>query len=82
MDINNLEKFKAKMALGRMCVGTVITLSDPAVSELAGDAGMDFTWSTRNTRPIPSNPSWGISWLCAEPAAHRWYVSHGTIRCS
>ena len=44
MDINNLEKFKAKMALGRMCVGTVITLSDPAVSELAGDAGMDFTW--------------------------------------
>ncbi|MBP3395520.1 MAG: host specificity protein, partial [Lentisphaeria bacterium] len=44
MDINNLEKFKAKMASGRMCVGTVITLSDPAVSELAGDAGMDFTW--------------------------------------
>ena len=44
MEINNLEKFKAKMASGRMCVGTVITLSDPAVSELAGDAGMDFTW--------------------------------------
>ena len=35
MDINTLEKFKAKMASGRMCVGTVITLSDPAVRELA-----------------------------------------------
>ncbi len=44
MDINNLEKFKTKMASGKMCIGTVITLSDPAVSELAGDAGMDFTW--------------------------------------
>lgn len=44
MDINNLDKFRAKIASGKLCIGTVITLNDPAVSELAGDAGFDFTW--------------------------------------
>lgn len=44
MDINNQKKFRAKMAEGKLCIGTVITLNDPAVSELAGDAGFDFTW--------------------------------------
>ena len=44
MEINNLEKFKAKMARGKMCLGTVITLADPIVSEMAGDCGLDFTW--------------------------------------
>ena len=42
--INNLEKFRAKINNGELCVGIVVTLSDPAVSELAGDAGYDFTW--------------------------------------
>ncbi len=44
MEVNNLEKFKAKMQNGKACIGCVITLADPAVSELAGDAGFDFTW--------------------------------------
>ncbi|MFA6929911.1 MAG: aldolase/citrate lyase family protein [Lentisphaeria bacterium] len=52
MEINNLEKFKAKMTAGRMCVGTVITLSDPVVSELAGDCGMDFTWIDAEHAPF------------------------------
>lgn len=43
-DINNLNKFKAKLDAGKCCIGMVITLNDPAVSELAGDAGFDFTW--------------------------------------
>jgi len=44
MQINNLERFRAKIAAGGVCVGTVITLADSTVSELAGDAGFDFTW--------------------------------------
>ncbi len=44
MLINNLEKFKSKTETGRTCLGMVVKLSDPAVSELAGDAGYDFTW--------------------------------------
>ncbi len=44
MEINNLEKFKSKMLSGKTCIGTVITLTDPSVSELAGDVGFDFTW--------------------------------------
>lgn len=44
MSINNLERFRAKIAAGKTCIGTVISLSDPAVSELAGEAGFDFTW--------------------------------------
>ncbi len=52
MQINNLEKFRAKMSSGRLCVGTVITLSDPVVSELAGDCGMDFTWIDAEHAPF------------------------------
>lgn len=52
MEINNLEKFKAKMARGKMCLGTVITLSDPIVSEMAGDCGMDFTWIDAEHAPF------------------------------
>ena len=44
MQINNFEKFMAKVASGRCAAGMVITLSDPMISELAGDAGFDFTW--------------------------------------
>jgi 2-dehydro-3-deoxyglucarate aldolase/4-hydroxy-2-oxoheptanedioate aldolase len=44
MEINNFEKFKKKTSAGRICIGMVITLSDPSVSELAGDVGFDFTW--------------------------------------
>ncbi len=44
MDISNQLKFREKMASGKLCTGMVITLNDYAVSELAGDAGFDFTW--------------------------------------
>ncbi len=44
MEINNLEKFKNTMMTGKTAIGMVVTLSDPSVSELAGDAGFDFTW--------------------------------------
>ncbi len=44
MEINHLERLKAKIAGGGVGIGTVITLNDPTVSELAGDAGYDFTW--------------------------------------
>ena len=44
MSINNVEKFRAKMARGEVAIGIVIGFSDPQVSELAADAGYDFTW--------------------------------------
>lgn len=52
MSLNNLEKFTAKIRSGRFCLGTVITLSDPVVSELAGDCGMDFTWIDAEHAPF------------------------------
>jgi 2-dehydro-3-deoxyglucarate aldolase/4-hydroxy-2-oxoheptanedioate aldolase len=51
MQINNLEKFKAKTAK-KMCLGLIVTLSDPSVSELAGDVGYDFTWIDMEHAPI------------------------------
>lgn len=51
MQINNLETFKKK-ALDKLCLGMVITLSDPAVSELAGDVGWDFTWIDMEHAPL------------------------------
>ena len=44
MDINHLGNFKEKIGRNELCVGMVVTLSDPMVSELAGDGGYDFTW--------------------------------------
>jgi len=44
MSVNHLERFLAKAGSGDPCVGLVVTLADPAVSELAGDAGYDFVW--------------------------------------
>lgn len=43
MQINNLETF-LETTRRRVALGTVISLSDPSVSELAADAGFDFTW--------------------------------------
>lgn len=39
-----LERFKAKIAAGKIACGAVVSLSDPAVSELVGMAGYDFVW--------------------------------------
>ncbi len=43
MKQNNLEKFKEKLGK-EICLGMVVTLTDHVVSEVAGDAGFDFTW--------------------------------------
>ena len=52
MTINNVDRFKAKIARGELCVGTSITFTDPAISELIGDAGYDFTWIDMEHCPI------------------------------
>ena len=44
MHVNNLDRFLEKARTDGPCLGLVVSLSDPAVSELAGDAGYDFTW--------------------------------------
>lgn len=44
MNVNHLDKFLAKLRDDGPAIGLVVTLADPAVSELAGDAGYDFTW--------------------------------------
>ncbi len=52
MKINNLEKFKAKIAVGETAFGTVATSFDPALVELAADAGMDFVWIDLEHQPL------------------------------
>ena len=52
MQINNLEKFKAKALSGTPAMGMTITFSDPAISELAADAGCDFVWLDMEHSPF------------------------------
>ncbi len=52
MKHNNLEHFKAKVARGETCLGLCITSFDDANSELAGDAGLDFTWVDMEHSPL------------------------------
>jgi 2-dehydro-3-deoxyglucarate aldolase/4-hydroxy-2-oxoheptanedioate aldolase len=51
MQINNLEKFRKKVN-EKLCLGIVITLTDPTVSELAGDIGWDFSWIDMEHAPL------------------------------
>lgn len=44
MTVNNLEKLRKKLEGDTLCLGMVIWLADPTVSEIAADAGLDFTW--------------------------------------
>lgn len=44
MNVNNLERFRGKLDNGTFCLGMLVSLSDPSISEIAGDAGFDFSW--------------------------------------
>ena len=44
MSVNQLDRFLATVRSGRLAIGAVITFSDPAVTELAADTGLDFLW--------------------------------------
>ena len=50
--LNNIELFRKRVAEGKLCVGTGITFSDPAVSELMAETGLDFTWIDMEHGPL------------------------------
>ena len=50
--INNVEIFRKKMRGAELCVGCDITFTDPAVSELCAEAGLDFTWIDMEHNPL------------------------------
>ena len=52
MSISNYDKFMEKIKAGKLCKGLVITLNDLTVSELAAEAGYDFTWIDMEHAPI------------------------------
>jgi len=50
--ISNYDKFMDKIKAGKLCKGIVITLNDLTVSELAAEAGYDFTWIDLEHAPL------------------------------
>ena len=42
--VNNIEKIRQRLASGQIAIGTGVTFSDPAISELIAEAGYDFSW--------------------------------------
>ena len=42
--LNNIETIRQRLGEGHVCIGTGVTFSDPAVSELIAEAGYDFSW--------------------------------------
>ena len=44
MRYNNLEVFLDSIEKGKICIGCCITFTDPAVTEIAAEAGFDFCW--------------------------------------
>lgn len=52
MEINNLSRFREKIASGKTAYGVVVTMYDSSVSEMAGDVGMDFVWIDLEHSPM------------------------------
>lgn len=52
MDFNSCELFEEEIRSGKIAVGCVITFTDPAVTELAADSGMDFCWIDAEHGPL------------------------------
>jgi 2-dehydro-3-deoxyglucarate aldolase/4-hydroxy-2-oxoheptanedioate aldolase len=52
MSISNYGEFLDKIKGGKLCKGLVITLNDLTVSELAAEAGYDFTWIDMEHAPL------------------------------
>ena len=50
--MNNSDLFRKRIRSGKICVGMAITFNDPAVSELAAEAGYDFTWIDMEHSPL------------------------------
>ena len=44
MKYNQLECFLDSVRKGRLCIGCCVTFGDPAVTEIAAEAGFDFCW--------------------------------------
>ena len=52
MEINHLDRFKKTIASGKTAIGAVVSLDDYAVSECAGDCGLDFIWIDSEHGPL------------------------------
>lgn len=39
-----MNKLKEKLKKGEVCLGTHISLNDPAITELTGNIGFDYLW--------------------------------------
>ena len=57
--MNNADLFRERIHSGKICVGMAITFNDPAVSELAADAGYDFTWIDMEHAPLDMTATLG-----------------------
>ncbi len=60
MKSNNLETFLGRIFRKEPCLGTCVTMSGFTGSEIAAEAGFDFTWM--GIKPVPA-PSAGINTL-------------------
>ncbi len=47
-----MNRFTAKLAQGKIALGTHISFDDPAISEMMGDAGYDFLWIDQEHTPL------------------------------
>ena len=52
MELNNLEKFLAKVRSGQTAAGMVVTHHDSTISEMIADCGYDFLWIDMEHSPI------------------------------
>jgi len=50
--MKNAHRFRESIRRGRVCLGAAVSFSDPTVSELLGEAGLDFLWIDMEHAPL------------------------------
>ncbi len=50
--VNNVERIRGRLERGEVSIGAGVSFSDPAVSELYGEAGYDFSWVDMEHSPL------------------------------
>lgn len=50
--VNNVERLQDRLERGEVSIGSGVSFADPAVSELYGEAGYDFSWIDMEHSPL------------------------------
>jgi 2-keto-3-deoxy-L-rhamnonate aldolase RhmA len=81
MSWDHADSFREKLRRGQVCLGTVISLTDPTVTEALCPL-FDFLWIDMEHSVLSLEAVQGHVMAARGAPRRRWFACPGTIRCS